>query len=123
MDTKEIIDDDENGDVEDKTPFPWKKVLLAPFKVCWAIIVFIIKVVWWLTKLALFFAFVFLGIFIAIGSGFSTRTRGANETYLEREALDEEYANRMDGARKGGSRCFRMAGRIWRSLWGSSHEE
>lgn len=123
MNKEEIIDNDENVDIEDKTPFPWKKVLLAPFKVCWTIIVFIIKVVWWLVKLALFFVFVFLGIFIAIGAGFSTRTRGANETYLERESLDEEYANRMGGARKGGSRCFRVAGALWRSLWGGSSEE
>ena len=32
MNKEEIVDNDENVDIEDKTPFSWKKVLLSPFK-------------------------------------------------------------------------------------------
>ena len=135
MDTEEIIDDDENVDTEVKTPFSWRKVLLAPFKALWCVIAFLAKVVWWLirftlktawwlTKLALFFAFVAMGILAivaAIGQGFSDRGIGAKN--INENEYEWVNGKRVLVKKRISSRLFGMAGRIWGSLWGGSSEE
>ena len=46
----ETADVTEGKIAEPKKPFPWKKVLLFPFKLCWQIIVWTSITVWWITK-------------------------------------------------------------------------
>lgn len=135
MDTEEIIDDDENVDIEDKIPFSWKKVLLAPFKALWCVIAFLAKVVWWLTrftlktawwgtKLFLFFAVIGLGIFAVLGAVF--QSVGGNQ--LGASKINEDKYEWVNGRRvlvekRISSRLFGLAGRIWRSLWGGGSAE
>lgn len=131
MDTKEIIGEDKNVDIENKTPFPWKKVLLAPFKalwclanVVWRLTRFTLKTAWWFTKFFLFFAVIGLGIFAILGAAF--QSIGGNQ--LGAKKINENEYEWVNGKRvlvkkRISSRLFGLAGRIWRSLWGGGSAE
>ena len=141
-----------------KESFPWRKVLLFPFKLCWQIIVWIslavwwtikyssitawliIKysffTIWWLVKFAAFIIVFCFGIFSgfmeilgAIGFGgvgaFSDRwERKPGETYGEYQQRIRDQHNRdVESDRRARKGSFRLAGKIWRSLWGISEEE
>lgn len=135
MDTKEIIGDGKNVDIENKTPFSWKKVLLAPFKALWCVIAFFVKAVWWLirftlktvwwfTKLFLFFVFIGLGIFAILAPVFQSLGAGNLKTgRINEDKYEWVNGRRVLVKKRISSRIFGMAGRIWRSLWGGGSAE
>lgn len=139
MDTVKNIDDEKSHEVEveSNAPFPWKKVLLAPFRILWNIIWFLIKailriaifsfkVLWWFAKLILFFILILLGIFIVCIpslSSFSTldnnRREGEPEWMYQRR-IKEERAQLRERTKSSSRRVFGAAGKVWKSLWGGS---
>ena len=151
----ETADVTEGKIAEPKKPFPWKNVLLFPFKLCewiivwlsiavWRITKYSSIIVWWITKYTFFVTWwlvkfavflivfcwgIFVGFFEVLNVGDTPpenplSSRQPGETYGEyRQRRREEYARakkKLTGARKG---SFRLAGKIWRSLWGISEEE
>ena len=149
----ETADATEEKIVESKKPFPWREVLLFPFKLCWWIIVWLsiavwwttkyssiiawwitkysFFVAWWLVKFAMFLIAFCWGIFmgfmevgVAMFCDGSAERRLPGETYGEfRQRIRERNEQAKAMYKRARNGSFRFAGKIWRSLWGISEEE
>lgn len=136
MSAEQVNNTEENPEANEdiRTPFSWKKVLLAPLKALWSVIVFLAKIIWWvtrfilktawwLTKLALFFVFIGLGIIVGFFGNIQSIGDSCGGSRINQDEYEWVNGERVLVKKRLSSRIFRVAGRLWKSLWGGSGEE